>query len=438
MITLAEVADARARLAGVVRPTPVRCSDSLSSAAGRPVLLKPEHQQRTGSYKVRGAYNHISRLPEGMPVVAASAGNHAQGVAFAATATGRRATIFMPLGASLPKLDATRSYGAEVRLAGEVVDDTLMAARAFAAGTGAAFVPPFDDPLIIAGQGTVGLDLADEAAEAEVVVVPVGGGGLIAGVATALALTRPGVRVVGVEAEKTAAMVAAVAARRPVVLDRVATMADGIAVRCVSDLTLAHVLAYVDQVVTVTEEEISQALVLLLERAKAVVEPSGAVGLAAVLAGKVPGRGPACCILSGGNVDPLLLMKLIHHGLRVAGRYVVLRIVIPDRPGELARLTVRLAAMSINVLDRAPPLGQPGRLRRGRGAPHPGDPKPCPRRRHRHRSGHRRHPGRGGQVSEQALPHRSGGGAQAWASPRIGPGSARIRAASARCGGVRS
>ena len=351
MITLADVADARERVAAIERPTPVRSSDSISAAAGRTVLLKPEHQQRTGSYKVRGAYNRISRLPPDVEVVAASAGNHAQGVAFAATATGHRATIFMPLGASLPKVEATRGYGAEVRLAGEIVDDTLLAARAFALETGAVFVAPFDDPLIVAGQGTVGLELADEAPEAEVVVVPVGGGGLIAGVATALAQVRPGLKVVGVEAEGAAAMVAALAAGRPVALDTVATMADGIAVRSVSELTLAHVQAHVDEVVPVTEEEISRALLLLLERAKAVVEPSGAVGLAAVLAGKVSGRGPACCILSGGNVDPLLLMKLIHHGLTGAGRYLVLRVVIPDRPGELARLTARLALLRINVLD---------------------------------------------------------------------------------------
>ncbi len=351
MITLADVAAARKRLAAVVRPTPVRLSDSISRTAGRTVLLKPEHQQRTGSYKVRGAYNRISRLDEGVAVVAASAGNHAQGVAFAAGATGRRSTIFMPVGASLPKIDATRGYGAEVRLVGGLVDDTLLAAGAYALETGAVFVPPFDDPHIIAGQGTVGLELADEAPEAEVVVVPVGGGGLLAGVATALAHTRPGTRIVGVEAEGAAAMQAALAARQPVALDHVATMADGIAVRSVSELTLAHALAYVDQVVTVTEEEISAALLLLLERAKAVVEPSGAVGLAAVLAGKVAGGGPACCILSGGNVDPLLLMKLIHHGLSVAGRYLVLRVVLGDSPGQLARLTARLAELGLNVLD---------------------------------------------------------------------------------------
>ena len=351
MITLADVRDARERLTGFVRPTPTQRPESISKVAGRAVLLKPEHLQRTGSYKVRGAYNAISRLPEGCAVVAASAGNHAQGVALAATSTGHRSTIFMPVGAPLPKIEATRGYGAEIRFEGLVVDDAVTAAKAFSAQTGAVFVPPFDDPHIIAGQGTVGLELADEAPEAEVVVVPVGGGGLVAGVATALAHVRPGTKVIGVEADGAAAMAAAVAAGRPVSLDQVTTMADGLAVRCVSDLTLAHVRAYVDEMVTVTEEEISQALLLLLERAKAVVEPSAAVGLAAVLAGKVPGRGPACCILSGGNVDPLLLMKLIHHGLTLAGRYLVLRVVMTDRPGELARLTARLAEMGLNVLD---------------------------------------------------------------------------------------
>jgi threonine dehydratase len=351
VITLADVAAARERLAAVVRPTPVRETDSISQTCRRTVLLKPENTQRTGSYKVRGAYNHISQLPTGAAVVAASVGNHAQGVAFAASVTGRQATIFMPLGASLPKIDATRGYGAEVRLAGVVVDDTFLAARAHADATGAALVPPFDDLHVIAGQGTVGLEVADEAAEAEVVVVPIGGGGLIAGVATALAHTRPGVKVIGVEAEGAAAMKAAVAAGRPVILDKMATMADGLAVRCVGELTLAHTLAYVDQIVTVTEEEISRAQLLLLERAKAVVEPAGAVGLAAVLAGKIPGRGPVCCILSGGNIDPLLLMKVIQHGLKSAGRYLVLRVDMADRPGQLARLSARLADLGLNILD---------------------------------------------------------------------------------------
>jgi threonine dehydratase len=351
VISLADVRDAQERLVGFVRATPVQRPDSISRLAGRPIVLKPEHLQRTGSFKARGAYNAISRLPEGCEVVAASAGNHAQGVALAATTTGHRSTIFMPTGAPLPKLQATADYGADIRLVGLVVDEALAAAKQFAEETGAVFVPPFDDPFIIAGQGTVGLELAEEAPEAEVVVVPVGGGGLISGVATALAHTRPGVRVVGVEAEGAAAMVAAVAARNTVTLDRISTMADGIAVKCVSELTLSHVQAYVDEVVTVTEEEISRALLLLLERGKAVVEPSGAAGLAAILAGKIPGRGPVATILSGGNVDPLLLMRLIDHGLTAAGRYLVLRVVLGDQPGELARLTARVAELSLNVLD---------------------------------------------------------------------------------------
>jgi threonine dehydratase len=351
MIGLADIQDARVRVAPIIRDTPVDRSDSLTRLVGRPILLKPEHLQRTGSFKIRGAYNRISRLEGDVEVVAGSAGNHAQGVALAATLTGRPSTIFMPTNAALPKLDATRAYGATVRLEGDVVDDCIAAAQAYAAETGAVYVPPFDDHYILAGQGTVGLELAEQAPEAEVVVVPVGGGGLISGIATALAHTRRGVRVVGVEAAGAAGMQAAIKAGRLVTLERVATMADGIALRSCSDLTLAHVQAYVDEMVTVTEEEISQALLLCLERAKAVVEPAGAVGLAALLAGKVPGRGPAVAVLSGGNVDPLLLIKLIDHGLTSAGRYLVLRIVLSDSPGALASLTRAVADMGLNVLD---------------------------------------------------------------------------------------
>jgi threonine dehydratase len=319
------------------------------------VVLKPEHLQRTGSYKIRGAYNLVSRIParggQGPGVVAGSAGNHAQGVALAASLTGLAATIFMPTNAPLPKVEATRSYGATVRLEGAGVYEAIAAAQEHARSTGATYVPPFDDPLIVAGQGTVGLEVGEEVDDASFVVVPTGGGGLISGVATALAHTRRDVRVVGVQAAGAAAMRAALDAGHCVCLDQVATMADGIAVRQVSDLTLAHVRAYVDDVVTVTEEEISQAVVLLLERAKAVVEPAGAVGVAALLAGKIPGTGTAVAVLSGGNVDPLLLIRLIDHGLSAAGRYLLLRIVLDDRPGSLARLTGAVAAMGLNVLS---------------------------------------------------------------------------------------
>jgi threonine dehydratase len=351
MIGLGDIEAARVRIGPVIRLTPVDRSESFSRLAGRPVLLKPEQRQRTGSFKIRGAYNLVSRLPAGTEVVAASAGNHAQGVALAARLTGLKATVFMPVGAALPKVEATRGYGAEVRLDGDAVDDSMALARRYAEAVGAVYVPPFDHPLIIAGQGTIGLELAEEAPEAEVVVVPIGGGGLLAGVATALAHTRRAVRVIGVEAAGAPTMRAALDAGRPVALDEVATMADGIAVRSTSELALAHVGAYVDEVVAVDEEEISRAMLLLLERSKAVVEPAGAVALAAILSGKVPGRGPAVALLSGGNIDPLLLIKLIGHGLSAAGRYLVLRIVMPDRPGVLAGLTAALAAMNLNVLD---------------------------------------------------------------------------------------
>ena len=366
LVTLAQLTAARQRLEGVIRPTPVDASESLSRLAGRPVLLKPEHRQRTGSFKIRGAYNRISQLPPGVAVVAASAGNHAQGVALAASLTGRPSTIFMPRGAALPKVAATRDYGATVRLEGEVVDDSIGLAKDFAASTGAVYVPPFDDVEVIAGQGTVGLELADEVPGAEVVVVPVGGGGLLSGVAAALTLSngpvrvgpggvlagpRPRTRVVGVEAAGAPTLSSALAAGRPVALDRVATMADGIAVGECTEITLAHAQKYVDEVVTVDEEEISQAMLLLIERAKAVVEPSGAASLAAILAGRVAGTGPAVAILSGGNIDPLLLTKLIEHGLAAAGRYLTLRIVMADRVGALAALTGELAGLGLNVLD---------------------------------------------------------------------------------------
>jgi threonine dehydratase len=351
VIRLSEIEDAQARVSPVIRATPVDRSDTLSRLVGRSVILKPEYRQRTGSFKIRGAYNHISRLPPDCEVVAASAGNHAQGVALAASLTGHRSTIFMPVNAPLPKVEATRHYGAVVRLEGGVVDDCFALAHAYEKDAGAVYVPPFDDPLIIAGQGTIGLELAAECPEAETVVVPVGGGGLIAGIATALAHSRRGVRVIGVEAAGAASMKACLTAGHPVVLDHVQTMADGIATRSCSELTLAHVRAYVDEVITVDEEEISRAMLLLLERSKAVVEPAGAVAMAALLAGRVPGTGPAVAVLSGGNVDPLLLIKLIDHGLSAAGRYLLLRIVIGDRPGALAGVTAALAAMGLNVLS---------------------------------------------------------------------------------------
>jgi threonine dehydratase len=353
MVGLDEIEQAAERLAPVLRPTPALFSDPLTTLIGRPVFVKPEHFQRTGSFKIRGAFNKISSLASGgatKEIVAASAGNHAQGVALASSLCDLRSTIFMPAGASLPKIEATRGYGAEVHFEPGVVDNALRAAHAYAAERGAYYVPPFDDPLVIAGQGTIGLEVAQEVPDAGTVLVPVGGGGLIAGVAAALRGRAAPTRVVGVEAAGAAPMLAALRAGGPVELPSVDTMADGIAVRCVSDLTFEHVRALVDEVVTVDEEQISRAVVLLLERCKWVVEPAGAVPLAALLAGAVPGHDAVVLVISGGNVDSLLLTRLIEHGLTAAGRYLVVRVVLPDKPGALAGLTGAVGGLGLNLL----------------------------------------------------------------------------------------
>jgi threonine dehydratase len=351
LIDNSDILRAQERLVGMLVPTPLEKSASLSGFVGREISLKPEHRQRTGSYKIRGAYNKISQLERACEVVAASAGNHAQGVARAARLTGHRATIFMPAIAALPKVQATRADGATVHLEGSTVDDAIALAKSYAKTAGAELVHPYDDPLIIAGQGTVGAEIADEMDARATVVVPVGGGGLISGVATAVKAAHPDAHVIGVEAAGAAAMRASLDRGKLVRLDSISTIADGIAVKAPSELTLAHVQARVDDVVTVTDDEISRAMILLLERVKAVVEPAGAASLAAILAGKVPGEGPVVAILSGGNVDPILLIRLIEHGLTAAGRYLVLRIVVVDHPGELAHLTEAVARLGLNVLD---------------------------------------------------------------------------------------
>jgi threonine dehydratase len=353
MVGLEDIEEAAEKLKPVLRPTPAMLSGPLTTLIGRPVFVKPEHFQRTGSFKIRGAYNKIASLASGCDtaeIVAASAGNHAQGVALAASLSGLRSTIFMPAGASLPKIDATRGYGAEVRFEAGPVDNALQAARGYAAERGAYYVPPFDDPLVIAGQGTVGLELAEEVPDAAAVLVPVGGGGLISGVAAGVRGRGRGTRVIGVEAAGAAPMLAALRAGGPVELPTVETMADGIAVRCVSQLTFDHTKALVDEVITVDEEQISRAVVLLLERCKWVVEPAGAVPLAALIAGAIPGHDPVVLVISGGNVDPLLLTRLVEHGLTAAGRYFMVSVVLPDKPGSLASLTGAVGGLGLNLL----------------------------------------------------------------------------------------
>lgn len=349
-----EIRLAGQRLEGVLRPTPATLSRSLSEITGRQVYAKPEHFQRTGSFKIRGAYNKISAMAatrELSEVVAASAGNHAQGVALAASLCGVRSVVFMPEGASLPKVEATRHYGAEVRFQPGSVDDAITAAKGYSQVSGACYVPPFDDPLVIAGQGTVGTEIASEVPGPAVVVVPVGGGGLIAGVAAGLRAAGSAARVIGVEAAGAQAMRAALKKGQPVTLDSVETMADGIAVRSVSQLTLEHTEALVETVVSVDEEQISQAVLLLLERCKWVVEPAGAVALAALLSGAVPPEDPVVLVLSGGNVDPLLLTRIVEHGLSAAGRYLRTRVVLADKPGALAALATVLGELGLNLLS---------------------------------------------------------------------------------------
>jgi threonine dehydratase len=352
MVTLEEVEAAAARVAPILRQTALQQVHAVSSAVGREVWVKQEQLQRTGSYKIRGAYNFISQLPEGIRVVAASAGNHAQGVALASKLTNHEADIYMPRRASLPKIEATEGYGANIRLVNGDLEDCVRAARAQCESDGSTFVPPFDHPHVIAGQGTLGLELArDLPANIESVVVPVGGGGLISGVSVALKSLRPEIQIIGVEATGAPTMTRSLREGRPVRLEQTATMADGIAMREVSQLTLQHVQQYVDHLVLVTEEEMSHALLLLLERAKAVVEPGAATSLAAIMAGEVPGEGAVCAVLSGGNVDPVLLMNLIDHGLTASGRYFAVRIILPDTPGALASITNLVADMGMNIID---------------------------------------------------------------------------------------
>jgi threonine dehydratase len=328
----------------------------LQDLVGGPVLLKCENLQRTGSFKIRGAYVRLSRLSaeeRARGVVAASAGNHAQGVALAAQLLGIQATVFMPLGAPIPKVNATRGYGAEVRFHGEYLTQALVAAKDFSDETGAVFIHPFDHTDIVAGQGTAGLEILEQAPEAATVMVPTGGGGLLAGIAIAVKAKRPDIKVIGVQAEEAAAYPESLRTGAPVALEKMTTIADGIAVACPGDVPFEAIQAHVDEVVTVSEESMSQALVLLLERAKMVVEPSGAAAVAAIIDEPQRFGTPVVAVLSGGNVDPLLLGNLIRHGMASVGRYLNLRCVIPDRPGGLAHLLAELAGMGANVLEVA-------------------------------------------------------------------------------------
>lgn len=358
MPLLSEYEDAAEGLRGVVSHTPLEYSQHLSEVLGVPVHLKLENLQRTGSFKIRGAAYRLSRLtPEERTrgVVAASAGNHAQGVALAAQALGIPATIFMPLGVPVPKLLATRGYGADVILDGPTVDTSLRLAAEFAERTGAVLIPPFNHRDIIVGQGTLGLEIVQDMPDVDTILLAVGGGGLIAGVAGAVkamaAAAGRTVRIIGVQAENSAPYPESLRAGYPIEVVTRPTIADGILVSRPGDIPFAMIQELVDDVVTVTDDDIARAMLVLLERAKVVVEPAGAVGVAAILAGKVEAHGPTVAVLSGGNIDPLLLQRVVAHGLAASGRYMSMRIPLPDRPGQLSRVSDLIAQAGANVIE---------------------------------------------------------------------------------------
>jgi threonine dehydratase len=343
---LADLQAARRRVEGVARVTPIFSSETLSRLAGRELLLKCENFQRTGSFKVRGAVNRIALLGDverRAGVVAATAGNHGQAVAWAAREAGIRATIFMPQDTPMAKVEATQNYGAVIEVDTIGLEEAFEAAQAFAAATGGMFLHAFEDEQVIAGQGTIGLELADQLPGVETVVVPIGGGGLASGIAIALGELRPEVRLVGVQAAACAPFAGGT--------EHGYTIAEGIAVKRPGELTSGILRDRLADVVTVTDDQISEAIVLLLERTKLVVEGAGAAPVAAVLAGAVPGDGPVVALLSGGNIDSTLLIEVMRHGLTTGGRYLVVRTKISDRPGELVKLLELVASERGNVVS---------------------------------------------------------------------------------------
>ncbi len=355
-VTLADVEQARELLTEIIALTPIESSRALGRLTGSEVFFKCENLQRAGSFKVRGAYVRMARLsPEerARGVVAASAGNHAQGVAVAAKALGIKARIYMPVGVALPKLAATRGHGAEVVLHGFNVDESLAEAERYANETGAVFVHPFNNVDVVAGQGTIGLEILDQVPNVDTIIMGVGGGGLLAGVAVAVKarakeLGRE-IRVIGVQAENAAAYPPSLAADALVPLKKVSTMADGIAVGRPGQLPFSIIRELVDDVVTVSEDALARALIFLLERSKMVVEPAGAVGVAALMEGKIENPGTTAIILSGGNIDPMLMLKVIQRGLAAAGRFLTVRMMLNDRPGSLATISRIIAENDANV-----------------------------------------------------------------------------------------
>lgn len=352
MIGPDDIAQAQARLSGVAFRTPTVPARWLSEMVGGPVYLKCENLQRTGSFKIRGAYNRICALSaeeRARGVVAASAGNHAQGVALAASMLGVSSTVFMPEGATLPKIEATVAYGAKVEFSGSTVDEALSAAAEYSERTGAVLIHPFDHRDIVAGQATVGIEIVEDHPEARTVVVCAGGGGLLAGICLGVAAGAPGIRMVGVQAQAAASYPPSLAAGHPLRLPQMSTIADGIAVAQPGTLPFGIIESAGVDFRTVDDEQIAEAVVMCLERSKLVVEPAGAAGVAAVMADPEAFETPLVVTLSGGNVDPLLLLRIVRRGLVAAGRYMVISAYIPDKPGHLDLLLAAIADNRANV-----------------------------------------------------------------------------------------
>jgi len=356
--TLKDFEDAEANVLAIAKKTPILDSFYLSELTGGLVYLKAENLQRTGAYKLRGAYNRMSKLStqeRKRGVVAASAGNHAQGVALASAKLGIKATIFMPIGASLPKVQATKGYGAEVVLVGATFSECLRAAQEFSHKKNSVFIPPFDHIDVVVGQGTVGLEIMQEMPDVDNIVVAIGGGGLAAGVAVVAKLSAKAngrkVKVYGVQSEHAAPYVPSMKTGKLTEVHTTPTIADGIAVSKPGRIPFELIKKHLDKVVTVSENEIAKSILVLLERSKQVVEPAGAVGVAALIAGKLKLKGKTVVILSGGNMDPLLLQRLVRHGLSAAERYTTISVMLPDRPGQLALTAEVIAKANANVVE---------------------------------------------------------------------------------------
>ncbi len=353
-LNLAAIESASKRLEGVIRETQMVHAGWLERLSGQKVMLKPENLQRAGSFKIRGAYNLLCQLTadeKSAGVVAASAGNHAQGVALAATLLGIKSRVYMPEGASIAKIQATKNYGAEVKFFGSTLDEAMQEAKRDCKETGAIFIPPFDDVQIVAGQGTIGLEIIEELPDVKTVLVCTGGGGLLAGVALAIKSKNPNVKVIGVQAEQAAAYPESLKAGKPLQLANMKTMADGIAVGKPGDIPFEIVQEFVDEIITVTENDLSIALLQTLERGKLLVEPAGAAALAALIKNPNKFEGPIAVTLSGGNIDPLLLDRIMRNGLAVAGRYLTVEITISDNPGSLANLLTEIGKTGASVVD---------------------------------------------------------------------------------------